>query len=59
MDSKSNKTIGFLAVILLTFGITYLNFENLSSSENVKPYLMLAIGIATLVYWFKTRSQAK
>ncbi len=59
MKSKSEKTLGFIAVIFFTFGITYLDFENLSSSENVRPYIMLGLGIIILIYWLRLRKTTK
>jgi hypothetical protein len=59
MQSKSGKAIGFLAIVFLTFGITYLNFDDLSFSENIRPYIMLLVGIITLVYWLIIPSKPK
>lgn len=59
MKSKSEKTLGFVAVILFTFGITYLDFDSLNFSENIRPYILIVLGIITLVYWLIIRSRTK
>lgn len=56
---KPIKTIPFLAILFLTFEITYLDFDSLSSSSNLRPYLMLGAGIAIFIYWIIIRSKSK
>ncbi len=46
----------FLASILLAFGITYLNFDDMTFTSNIRPYGMILIGLFVLLYSFK-RSQ--
>ena len=41
--------IGFSAIIFLTFGITYLDFDNLNFKNNYKAYAQLIIGILLLI----------
>ncbi|WP_262508036.1 hypothetical protein [Winogradskyella thalassocola] len=31
--------VGFIAILFLTFGITYLDFDNLDFGDNYKAYL--------------------
>ena len=49
------RTLGLLAVVLFTFGITYLDFENLTNSDNLRPYIMFGLGILLLIYAFKLK----
>lgn len=51
--------VAFLAILFLIFGITYLDFDNLSFSDNIRPYLMLGIGVIVIIYWLITRSEPK
>lgn len=49
------KSIGLsklAALLMITFAITFLNFENLSLATNWKPYALLLLGLAILVYSF-------
>ncbi len=59
MESKQNQIIGFLAVLFFTFGITYLDFNNLNFADNIRPYIMLLLGVATIAYWLKLRAKAE
>lgn len=43
----------FLAILLFTFGITYLEFDNLTLTNNIRPYIMLLIGLLVFLYSFK------
>lgn len=54
---KSEKTIGLLAVVFFTFAITYLDFENLTNSDNLRPYIMFGLGISLLIYAFKLKKK--
>lgn len=42
--------VGFIAIIFLTFGITYLDFENLNFGDNSKAYVMLIVGILLFAF---------
>jgi hypothetical protein len=59
MKSKTYKVIGTFAILFFTFGITYLDFDNLSFSNNVRPYIMLMLGILTTAFWLNIRSKSK
>jgi hypothetical protein len=48
MDNKINL-VGFAAIMLLSFGITYLNLEDLSLEENYKAYIQIGLGIILLL----------
>lgn len=50
---KKIGLIKFAGILLITFGITDLNFENFNLDENYKAYAALLIGIViTLVSFF-------
>lgn len=55
---KPNKTIAYVAIIILTFGITGINFENLHFADNVKAYFFLVIGFLILGYYMYRKKQA-
>ena len=59
MNSKPSKITAFLAILLLIFGISYLDFDNFNLVDNIRPYLMLAIGAIIMVYWLIVRSKPK
>lgn len=40
----------FIAILLMTFGITYLDFENLNFEDNYKAYSMLILGVLLLIF---------
>jgi hypothetical protein len=53
MEPKENKlfkAVAFLALLLMTFGITYLDFEDLSLKNNIRPYLEIIFGLISGVY---------
>lgn len=48
----SNKTAGILGAFLLTFGISYFDFDNVMNEANIKPALMMFLGVVTVGYFF-------
>jgi hypothetical protein len=46
---KNIDLVGFSAIIFLTFGITYLDFDNLNFKDNYKAYVQLIIGILLFI----------
>lgn len=57
---KQIKNISLLSLLLLTFGITDLNFENLNFDENTKAYICLSLGIllAFIAAWSHFKNKA-
>ena len=55
---KKLKTLDFVAILFLTFGITYLDFDNLSFEDNIKAYIQIFIGAIMLIYILFKRGQA-
>ncbi|HIB37533.1 hypothetical protein [Mesonia sp.] len=49
---KKVKIISLIAIVFLTIGITYLDFENLSFYKNYKAYILIILGICTLGFSF-------
>ena len=49
---KKIKIISLIAIVFLTIGITYLDFENLSVFNNYKAYILILLGIFTLGFSF-------
>ena len=47
---KTNISIAMITILFFTFGITYLDFENLSFSDNIRPYTLLTLGIIAFIY---------
>lgn len=47
------------AILFLTFGITYIDFENLGFENNYKAYAQLGIGILLLYMSFIARKKDK
>jgi len=48
-----NKKISFvklIAILIFTFSLTKLNFDNLSFQENVKSYIGFAVFIIFILY---------
>jgi hypothetical protein len=58
-ESKLLKAIGLLALLLMTFGITYIDCEDLSLENNIRPYLEILLGIFTGVYLFYLKRKHK
>jgi len=48
---NSTILIGMLGVLLLTFGITYFNFDSLATEQNLKPALMMIFGIIAVAFF--------
>ena len=55
---KKLKTLDFIAILFLTFGITYLDFDNLSFEDNVKAYIQIIIGAILIIFILFKRGQA-
>ncbi|WP_107038595.1 hypothetical protein [Brumimicrobium mesophilum] len=55
---KKLKTIDFIAILFLTFGITYLDFDNLTFEDNIKAYIQIIIGAIMMIYILYKRGQA-
>ncbi|HEY9115770.1 MAG TPA: hypothetical protein VIN10_13810 [Bacteroidales bacterium] len=58
-NQKIISTISLLAVLFMTFGITFLDFDNLSIENNVRPYLMLVLGLVSILYFLYVRKKYK
>lgn len=52
---KYRKVLALVAVLCFTFGITYIDFNNLSFEHNIRPYVMLMLGCIALIFWLKAR----
>ncbi len=39
------RTSAVMAMLFLTFGITYLDFENPGIKNNIRPYLEILVGL--------------
>ena len=53
---KSSKTYKLIAIVLMTFGITYLNFNEEWSDEDTKAFLSLITGLVVLaVVYFSSK----
>jgi hypothetical protein len=52
---KYRKVLALFAVLCFTFGITYIDFNNLSFEQNIRPYVMLILGCIALIFWLKAR----
>lgn len=55
---KKIKTLDLVAILFLTFGITYLDFDNPSFQENTKAYIQIIIGAVLIIYVLYKRGQA-
>lgn len=49
---SSQRMTAFFGAMLLTFGITALDFENPDFAENVKEYVAIILGAALIVIYF-------
>lgn len=47
--AKTIKALSFFTAMFLTFGITSLNFDNLSFDENIRGYVAIIIGVILLI----------
>ncbi len=47
---KNADIIGFSAIFMITFGITYLDFDNLNFGDNLKPYMFIIIGFIIFIF---------
>lgn len=54
---KKLKTLDFVAILFLTFGITYLDFDNLTLEDNIKAYIQIFIGAVLMIYILYKRGQ--
>lgn len=59
MKINKDSLIRVMSILFFTFGITYLDFDELGSAGNIRPYIMLALGIVTILYSFATRSKSE
>jgi hypothetical protein len=54
---KSNNLLKLMAVLFLTFGVTYLDFDDFGFMHNLRPYLMLILGLISLIAAFASRGK--
>lgn len=52
------KTLDFIAILFLTSGITYLDFDQLSFQDNIKAYIQIVLGSIMMVYILYKRGKA-
>jgi hypothetical protein len=51
---KKIKLLQMLGILLITFGITFLNFEDFSFKANIRAYASIILGIImTLVEFYQ------
>ena len=55
---NSTKLVGLLGVLLMTFGITYFDFEMFTNPTNLKPGLMMGFGIIAIIYYVLSKRNA-
>lgn len=55
---NSTKLVGLLGVLLMTFGITYFDFETFTNPTNLKPGLMIGLGIIAIIYYVLSKRNA-
>ncbi|WP_109360471.1 hypothetical protein [Brumimicrobium oceani] len=55
---KRIKTLDFIAILLITGGITLLDFDNLSFQDNLNAYIQLTFGALVMIYVLYRRGQA-
>ena len=56
---KNTKLIGILGVLFMTFGITYFDFEEIQRQENLKPLIMILIGLTAVIYFLYLKKGSK
>lgn len=54
---KANGLLKIMSVLFLTFGITYLDFSDFGFVHNLRPYLMLILGLISLIAAFASRGK--
>lgn len=59
IENKLISSIALIALLLMTFGITYLDFEDLSLKNNIRPYLEILVGLISGVYLFYVKRKYK
>lgn len=47
--TQKQRSLAFLCTLLLTFGISSLNFEHLEYYNNEKSYIVIGLGLISLV----------
>lgn len=55
---NSTKLVGLLGVLLTTFGITYFDFTTVMSETNLKPALMMGLGIVAIIFYVLAKKDA-
>jgi hypothetical protein len=55
---NSIKLVGLLGALLMTFGITYFDFETFTNPTNIKPGLMMGLGIIAIAYFVLIKRNA-
>jgi hypothetical protein len=58
-EQKLTNTISLLAILFMAFSITFLDFDNLCIENNIRPYLMLVLGLGSILYFFYIRRKYK
>ena len=58
MEVKNDKYIKIAALmgtLFMVFGITYFNFDNYMDEDNLRPFIMMLLGLIAIAYLFYLR----
>jgi hypothetical protein len=54
-EDKNSKIVALMGTLFMVFGITYFNFDTIKDEDNLRPFIMMLLGLIAIVYFFYLR----
>lgn len=56
-NDKNLKIAALMGTLFMIFGITYFNFDNFMDADNLRPFIMMLLGLIAIVYLLYMKSK--
>jgi len=56
-NDKNLKIATLMGTLFMVFGITYFNFDNFMDADNLRPFIMMLLGLIAIVYLLYMKSK--
>ena len=56
-NDKNLKIAALMGTLFMVFGITYFNFDNFMDADNLRPFIMMLLGLIAIVYLLYMKSK--
>jgi len=59
-NDKNSKIAALMGTLFMVFGITYFNFDDFMDKDNLRPFIMMVLGLIAIAYLlYNRRTQGK